>query len=73
MTAEWLSVHWAWVSTAIERELTERERYILCHCFGLEGHPTMTLTELGDAIGLSRERVRQIRNNAIKKLASLAV
>ncbi|RIH64503.1 RNA polymerase sigma factor RpoD/SigA [Mariniphaga sediminis] len=55
----------------IERSLStlaEREADILRYYFGLNGCPPHTLEEIGDAFGLTRERVRQIKEKAIKKL-----
>jgi RNA polymerase primary sigma factor len=36
--------------------------------FGLGGESPKTLTEIGEAIGLTRERVRQIESRALDKL-----
>ena len=47
--------------------LKERERQIVCACFGI-GEPEKGLEEIGDKMGLTRERVRQIRENSISKL-----
>jgi RNA polymerase primary sigma factor len=55
----------------IERSLAtlgEREADILRFYFGLNGFPPYTLEEIGDEFGLTRERVRQIKEKAIKKL-----
>ena len=55
----------------VERELArldERDRRILELRFGLGGEPALTLQQIGDRLGLSRERVRQIEG---KTLASL--
>lgn len=49
------------------RALSGRERYILASRYGLNG-PSKDLRELGDELGLSSERIRQIQNHAIKKL-----
>ena len=49
--------------------LTERERTILELSFGIRV-PEMSLEEIGDKFGLTRERVRQIREKAIRKLRS---
>jgi RNA polymerase primary sigma factor len=47
--------------------LNERERDIIEMSFGI-AQPEMTLEEIGDRFGLTRERVRQIREKAIRKL-----
>ncbi len=47
--------------------LTERERAILKMSFGI-GMQEMTLEEIGEKFGLTRERVRQIREKAIRRL-----
>jgi RNA polymerase primary sigma factor len=55
----------------IERSLStlgDREAEILRYYFGLNGVPAHTLEEIGDEFGLTRERVRQIKEKAIKKL-----
>jgi len=39
--------------------------------FGLHGEQPRTLDEVGRAFGVTRERIRQIENNTLKKLASL--
>lgn len=55
----------------IERSLAtlgEREAEILRFYFGLKGYQTHTLEEIGEEFGLTRERVRQIKEKAIKKL-----
>lgn len=55
----------------IERSLStlgEREADILRYYFGLNGFPPYTLEEIGEEFGLTRERVRQIKEKAIKKL-----
>jgi len=55
----------------IERSLStlaEREADILRYYFGLNGKPAYTLEEIGEEFGLTRERVRQIKEKAIKKL-----
>jgi RNA polymerase sigma factor (sigma-70 family) len=47
--------------------LNERERTIICARFGLEG-PESTLGELGEQLGISAERVRQIEEVSLAKL-----
>lgn len=48
--------------------LTHREREVLLCRYGLDGREEMTLQELGDCFGLTRERVRQIQDEALSKL-----
>jgi RNA polymerase sigma factor (sigma-70 family) len=52
---------------ALLGSLTERERMILRARYGLDG-PEQTLREVGERIGLSAERVRQIEDRALGKL-----
>lgn len=49
-------------------ELTEREAVVLGWRFPLRGGRSLTLGEIGDAIGLSKERARQIQDQALNKL-----
>jgi RNA polymerase primary sigma factor len=51
--------------------LPEREREVMEMRFGLNGHQARTLEEVGRAFGVTRERIRQIENNTLKKLESL--
>ena len=57
--------------TALEllAELDERESTVLKMRFGLENLETHTLKEIGEELGLTRERVRQIETEALAKLA----
>lgn len=58
------------LSTEVERALstlTERERDIVKYFFGI-GTSEMTLEEIGEQFGLTRERVRQIKEKAIRRL-----
>ena len=48
--------------------LSNRERFILLNRFGLDGRKTKTLEELGNMLGFSKERIRQIEAEGIKKL-----
>jgi RNA polymerase primary sigma factor len=48
--------------------LSSREMAIVQLRYGLDGHKPMTLEETGKALGLTRERVRQIQEVALKKL-----
>lgn len=47
--------------------LTDRERTILRRYYGF-GAPPLTLGEVGELFSLTRERIRQLRNRALKKL-----
>ena len=47
--------------------LPERERLILSMFYGID-YPEQTLEEIGEKLGLSRERVRQIKEKTLKKL-----
>ena len=48
--------------------LTERERKILVLYYGLDDGEEMTLEQIGSLLGVTRERIRQIRNRAFEKL-----
>jgi len=59
------------LQTEIQRSLStlgDREAEIIRYYYGLSGFPPYTLEEIGDELGLTRERVRQIKEKAIKKL-----
>lgn len=51
--------------------LNEKQRDVLCRRFGLCGHDRETLEEVGEAIGLTRERVRQIQMSGLKALREI--
>ena len=58
------------LSTEVDRALstlTDRERDIIKYFFGI-GCSEMTLEEIGEKFGLTRERVRQIKEKAIRRL-----
>lgn len=54
----------------IKSNLTEREQTILLRRFGIQDEREQTLEEIGNAIGLTRERIRQIEVEALFKLNS---
>ena len=51
--------------------LGEREHTVISLRFGLHGTEPKTLGEIGDRLGFSRERARQLETNALKQLAQL--
>jgi RNA polymerase primary sigma factor len=52
-------------------QMDERSRAVLRLRFGLDGDAPMTLQEIGTALGLTRERVRQIERDALARLRDL--
>ena len=58
--AEWIE---GWLM-----DLKERHREVICRRFGLLGYEATTLRAISDEIGLTRERIRQIQVDALKKL-----
>lgn len=48
--------------------LTEREQKVLIHRFGINSSTPKTLAQLGNILGYSKERIRQIEEGAISKL-----
>jgi len=62
------------LKTEIERLLSKldaREAAILSSFYGLNGKQAMALDDIGRRFGLTRERVRQIKDNGIKKLKNI--
>jgi DNA-directed RNA polymerase sigma subunit (sigma70/sigma32) len=53
------------------RQLTERERTVICSRYGL-GQPERTLAEVAPLLGVSAERVRQIERDSLAKLCQVA-
>ena len=49
-------------------ELSEKQREVISRRFGLRGYEMSTLEEVGQEIGLTRERVRQIQVEALRRL-----
>ena len=56
------------LETMFEQYLTERERKILYLYYGLDDGEQRTLEVIGSLLGVTRERIRQIRNRAFEKL-----
>ncbi len=53
------------------KKLDDREATILNYRFGLDGGSEKTLEEVGEKFGVTRERVRQIQNIALRKLRKM--
>ncbi|WP_413231783.1 RNA polymerase sigma factor RpoS [Marinobacter sp.] len=52
-------------------QLSDKQQEVLSRRFGLRGYPTSTLEEVGQEIGLTRERVRQIQVEALRRLREI--
>jgi RNA polymerase primary sigma factor len=52
--------------------LNPRGRSVLVRRFGLDGNPPQTLEQVGEALGITRERVRQLEARALRELRSVA-
>jgi len=52
--------------------LSERERQVIEWRFGLAGRPPLTLSDIGERLDVSRERVRQIEKQALASLRDLS-
>ena len=52
-------------------QLTEKQCEVVTRRFGLHGHDVSTLEEVGNSIGVTRERVRQIQIEALRKLREI--
>lgn len=48
--------------------LSDKEQKVLRAFFGIDGSPEMTLDEIGEKYNLTRERVRQIKEKALRRL-----
>ncbi len=55
------------IEEALER-LTPRESEVIRFYFGLDGSESLTFEEIGEMMNLTRARIRQIREKALKKL-----
>ena len=53
--------------------LNDRELFIIKSYFGIDCRKASTLEEIGKEMGLTKERVRQIKENGMKKLRSTAI
>lgn len=52
-------------------DLSDKQRDVIVRRFGLRGHETATLEQVGAEIGLTRERVRQIQVEALRRLKDI--
>jgi RNA polymerase primary sigma factor len=52
--------------------LNPRMRLVLARRFGLDGEPPQTLEQVGESLGITRERVRQLESRALRELRSVA-
>ncbi len=52
-------------------ELNDKQREVVVRRFGLRGYEASTLEEVGEEIGLTRERVRQIQVEALRRLRQI--
>jgi len=52
-------------------QLSEKQREVVARRFGLNGYDVSTLEEVGTSIGVTRERVRQIQIEALRKLREI--
>jgi RNA polymerase nonessential primary-like sigma factor len=62
------------VHTSIDEwldQLNDKQREVVERRFGLHGHTVSTLEEVGREIGVTRERVRQIQMDALKRLKKI--
>ena len=57
----------------IFENLSQREVKVITHYFGIDNNRKMNLIEIGDELGITSERVRQIKGSAIKKMRSNAL
>lgn len=55
-------------TTAAFAPLNDQERYVVSLYFGLEGDKPLTLEEIGNLMGISKQRVGQVKSEALKKM-----
>ena len=53
-------------------QLPRQQRDVVLHRFGLDGHGRKTLEEVGNLLGVTRERVRQVQLAALAKLRDIS-
>ena len=70
-----LNIAWLGRDNSLEKEvrdsldtLKQREKDVISMYFGIDRDYALTLNEIGEEFGLTRERVRQIKEKAIRRL-----
>ena len=58
---------------AMLARVPSRERHILVHRYGLEGDAPRSLAEIGEELGITRERVRQLEQGALERLRRCSI
>lgn len=53
-------------------KLNQQQRAVMIHRFGLDGHGGRTLEQVGDILGVTRERVRQVQMSALDRLREIS-
>jgi RNA polymerase nonessential primary-like sigma factor len=53
-------------------QLPAQQRDVVLHRFGLDGHGRKTLEQVGDLLGVTRERVRQVQLSALARLRDIS-
>ena len=52
-------------------QLTDKQREVICRRYGLCGYENSTLEQVAQELGVTRERVRQIQMDALKRLKEI--
>ena len=71
--AEETPVDVKWIIEELFDGVPERERYIISDYYGLDGGKPKTLDEIGEEFNITKERVRQLNEKALKKMRSNAL
>ena len=56
------------LATQLVDELPQREQQVLCGLYGINNHKPQTLREVGESLNISHERVRQLRDQALRRI-----
>jgi RNA polymerase primary sigma factor len=68
---ELIQQEWSGLVGEALAHLTKQEKTVISYRFGLSGGPALTLKEVGEKMGLSRERIRQIEFKATSRLRKI--